>query len=73
MTAKAEALRWQNLYEELKLTSRQLRESQLFSNEQLQQLHSQAEVWSNLPPSLVDLSPFYNTHMSCAAVWSQRG
>uniref|UniRef100_A0A3Q3WGE3 TRAF3 interacting protein 3 n=1 Tax=Mola mola TaxID=94237 RepID=A0A3Q3WGE3_MOLML len=44
MTAKAEALRWQNLYEELKLSSGQLRESQLFCNEQLQQLHSQVEL-----------------------------
>lgn len=44
ITAKAEALRWQSLYEELKLTSGQLRENQLLSNEQLQQLHSQLEL-----------------------------
>ncbi|XP_070766540.1 TRAF3-interacting JNK-activating modulator [Enoplosus armatus] len=44
ITAKAEALRWQSLYEELKLSSGQLRESQHFSNEQLQQLHNQVEL-----------------------------
>lgn len=44
ITSKAEALRWQNLYEELKLNSEQLREKQQLSNEQLQQLHSQVEV-----------------------------
>lgn len=44
ITAKAEALRWQSLFEELKLSSGQLRENQLLSNEQLQQLHSQVEV-----------------------------
>lgn len=43
-TAKAEALRWQSLYEELKLSSVQLRENQYLSNEQLQQLHSQVEL-----------------------------
>ncbi|XP_073326077.1 uncharacterized protein traf3ip3 [Pagrus major] len=43
ITAKEEALRWQSLYEELKLSSGQLRENQLLSNEQLQQLHSQVE------------------------------
>ncbi|KAM3618797.1 uncharacterized protein V6R79_025066 [Siganus canaliculatus] len=40
-TVKAEALRWQSLYEELKLSSGQLRENQLLSSEQLQQLQSQ--------------------------------
>lgn len=45
ITAKAEALKWQSLYEELKLSSGQLRENQHLSNEQLQQLHSQVEVW----------------------------
>lgn len=44
ITAKAEGLRWQSLYEELKLSSGQLRENQHLSNEQLQQLHSQVEV-----------------------------
>ncbi|XP_023283201.1 TRAF3-interacting JNK-activating modulator-like isoform X2 [Seriola lalandi dorsalis] len=44
ITAKAEALRWQSLYEELKLSSGQLRENQHLSNEQLQQLHSQVEL-----------------------------
>ncbi|XP_070823773.1 TRAF3-interacting JNK-activating modulator [Chaetodon trifascialis] len=44
ITAKAEALRWQSLFEELKLNSGQLRENQLLSNEQLQQLHSQVEL-----------------------------
>ena len=44
LTAKAEALRWQCLYEELKLSSGQLRENQHLSNDQLQQLHSQVEV-----------------------------
>lgn len=44
ITAKAEALRWQSLYEELKLSSGHLRESQHLSNEQLQQLHSQVEL-----------------------------
>ncbi|KAM8754316.1 uncharacterized protein traf3ip3 [Acanthopagrus schlegelii] len=42
--AKAEALRWQMLYKELKLSSGQLRENQLLSDEQLQQLHSQVEL-----------------------------
>ncbi|KAE8293365.1 hypothetical protein D5F01_LYC08476 [Larimichthys crocea] len=44
ITAKAEALRWQSLYEELKLSSGQLQQNQLLSNEQLQQLHSQVEL-----------------------------
>uniref|UniRef100_A0A4W6CHL4 TRAF3 interacting protein 3 n=1 Tax=Lates calcarifer TaxID=8187 RepID=A0A4W6CHL4_LATCA len=44
ITAKAEALKWQSLYEELKLSSGQLRENQHLSNEQLQQLHSQVEL-----------------------------
>lgn len=44
ITAKAEAVRWQSLYEELKLCSAQLKENQHLSNEQLQQLHSQVEV-----------------------------
>ncbi|XP_059189167.1 TRAF3-interacting JNK-activating modulator isoform X2 [Centropristis striata] len=44
ITAKAEAMRWQSLYEELKLSSGQLRENQHLSNEQLQQLHSQVEL-----------------------------
>ncbi|XP_042347404.1 TRAF3-interacting JNK-activating modulator isoform X2 [Plectropomus leopardus] len=44
ITTKAEALRWQHLYEELKLNSAQLRENQHFSNDQLQQLHSQVEL-----------------------------
>ncbi|KAF7657889.1 hypothetical protein LDENG_00020840 [Lucifuga dentata] len=43
ITAKAEALRWQSLYEELKLNSRQLKESHNLYKEQLQQLHSQLE------------------------------
>lgn len=44
ITAKAEALKWQSLHEELKLSSGKLRESQHLSNEQLQQLHSQVEL-----------------------------
>ncbi|XP_040915810.1 TRAF3-interacting JNK-activating modulator [Toxotes jaculatrix] len=44
ITAKAEALKWQSLHEELKLSSGQLRENQNLSNEQLQQLHSQVEL-----------------------------
>ncbi|XP_029362524.1 TRAF3-interacting JNK-activating modulator isoform X2 [Echeneis naucrates] len=44
ITAKAEAMKWKNLYEELKLSSGQLREKQHLSNEQLQQLHSQVEL-----------------------------
>ncbi|CAK6951319.1 TRAF3-interacting JNK-activating modulator [Scomber scombrus] len=44
LTAKAEALKWQSLYEDLKLSSAQLREHQYLSNEQLQQLHSQIEL-----------------------------
>uniref|UniRef100_A0A3B4FDE9 TRAF3 interacting protein 3 n=1 Tax=Pundamilia nyererei TaxID=303518 RepID=A0A3B4FDE9_9CICH len=43
ITAKAEALKWQSLHEELKLSSGKLRESHHLSNEQLQQLHSQCE------------------------------
>lgn len=42
--SKAEALRWQGLYEELRLRSGQLREQQQLGKEQLQQLHSQVEV-----------------------------
>lgn len=42
--AEAEALRWQMLYKELKLSSGRLRENQLLSDEQLQQLHSQVEL-----------------------------
>ncbi|XP_028265724.1 TRAF3-interacting JNK-activating modulator isoform X2 [Parambassis ranga] len=44
ITVKAEALHWQSLYEELNLSSGQLRENQHLSNEQLQQLHSQVEL-----------------------------
>ncbi|XP_047427135.1 TRAF3-interacting JNK-activating modulator isoform X2 [Mugil cephalus] len=44
ITSKAEALRWQSLYEELKQSAIQLRENQHLSNEQLQQLHSQVEL-----------------------------
>ncbi|XP_034445415.1 TRAF3-interacting JNK-activating modulator [Hippoglossus hippoglossus] len=44
ITAKAEALKCQSLYEELRLSSGQLRENQHLSNEQLQQLHSQVEL-----------------------------
>ncbi|XP_068608462.1 TRAF3-interacting JNK-activating modulator [Brachionichthys hirsutus] len=40
IAAKEEALRWQNLHEELKLSNGQLKENQLLSNEQL---HSQVE------------------------------
>ncbi|KAM8862381.1 TRAF3-interacting JNK-activating modulator isoform 1-T2 [Spinachia spinachia] len=43
-TAKAEALRWQSLYEELQLSCGKLRENQYLSIEQLQQLHSQVEL-----------------------------
>uniref|UniRef100_UPI0037E7D683 TRAF3-interacting JNK-activating modulator n=1 Tax=Semicossyphus pulcher TaxID=241346 RepID=UPI0037E7D683 len=43
-TTKTEAERWQRLYEELKLTSAQLREKQHLSNTQLQQLNSQVEL-----------------------------
>ncbi|XP_020487854.2 TRAF3-interacting JNK-activating modulator [Labrus bergylta] len=43
--AKAEAMRWQSLYEDLKLSSGQLRENQHLSNDQLQQLHSQLELF----------------------------
>ncbi|XP_068180840.1 TRAF3-interacting JNK-activating modulator [Antennarius striatus] len=42
--AKVEALRWQNRYEELKLSNRQLKENQLLCNEQLQQLRRQVEL-----------------------------
>ncbi|XP_029013275.1 TRAF3-interacting JNK-activating modulator [Betta splendens] len=44
ITSKAEALRWQSLYEELRLGSGRLREQQQLSNEQLQQLHGQVEL-----------------------------
>ncbi|XP_068588909.1 TRAF3-interacting JNK-activating modulator isoform X2 [Cebidichthys violaceus] len=44
VTAKEDALRWQSLCEELKLSSGQLRDNQHLSNEQLQQLHSQVEL-----------------------------
>ena len=43
-TAKTEAVRWQNLYEELKKSSEQLKENQRLSNEQLQQLLGHVEV-----------------------------
>ncbi|XP_034392776.1 TRAF3-interacting JNK-activating modulator isoform X2 [Cyclopterus lumpus] len=45
-TGKAEALRWQSLCKELKLSSEQLRENQHLYNEQIQQLHSQVELSS---------------------------
>ncbi|XP_029912318.1 TRAF3-interacting JNK-activating modulator isoform X2 [Myripristis murdjan] len=44
LTAKAESLRWQSLYEELKLSSSQLKESRDLSDGQLQQLHSQLQL-----------------------------
>ncbi|KAM9343700.1 uncharacterized protein traf3ip3 [Pholidichthys leucotaenia] len=44
IAVKAEALRWQSLYEKLRLSSGRLRESQQLSHEQLQQLHSQVEL-----------------------------
>ncbi|XP_071399672.1 TRAF3-interacting JNK-activating modulator [Centroberyx affinis] len=44
LVMKAEAVRWQSLYEELKLSSSQLKESQDLSHGQLQQLHSQLEL-----------------------------
>ncbi|KAM7412070.1 hypothetical protein PAMA_021844 [Pampus argenteus] len=44
ITTKAEVLRWQSLYEELKLSSAKLKENQHLSNEQLQRLHSQIEM-----------------------------
>ncbi|KAK5863453.1 hypothetical protein PBY51_000482 [Eleginops maclovinus] len=44
ITVKAEALKWQTLYEEQKLNSGQLRENQHLSDEQLQQLHNQMEL-----------------------------
>ncbi|KAM4610012.1 uncharacterized protein traf3ip3 [Polymixia lowei] len=42
--SKAEALRWQGLYEEMKHRSGQLKESQDLSSGQTQQLHSQLEL-----------------------------
>ncbi|KAG7519917.1 hypothetical protein JOB18_018682 [Solea senegalensis] len=45
ISAKAAALKWQSLYEELKLSCDQLRENQRLSNEQLQQLLSQVELF----------------------------
>lgn len=50
--AKAEAVRWQSLYEELRLSAGQLRENQHLKDEQLQQLQSQAEVQSPLLPDV---------------------
>ncbi|XP_072222664.1 uncharacterized protein traf3ip3 [Leuresthes tenuis] len=44
ITAKAEALRWQSLYEELRLSSGKLRENQHLSDDQLQQLLSKVEL-----------------------------
>lgn len=44
ITAKAEAVKWQSLYEELQLSYGKLMENQYLSIEQLQQLHSQVEV-----------------------------
>lgn len=79
ITAKADALRWQSLYEEVRLCSGQLRENQHLSNEQLQQLHSQVEVrivcdrtvvCSEVSMSMVAKNMLY---VSCAAVQSQRG
>ncbi|XP_040049322.2 uncharacterized protein traf3ip3 [Gasterosteus aculeatus] len=43
ITAKAEAVKWQSLYEELQLSYGKLMENQYLSIEQLQQLHSQVE------------------------------
>lgn len=44
ITAKAEAVRWQKDYEDLKRSSEKFRETQRLSNEQLQQLHEHVEV-----------------------------
>lgn len=44
ITAEKEAVRWQNLYEDIKKSSEQFREDQRLSNEQLQQLHEHLEV-----------------------------
>ncbi|CAJ1085367.1 TRAF3-interacting JNK-activating modulator [Xyrichtys novacula] len=43
-TAKTESMRWQSLYEDLKLSFEQDRENQRLNNEQLGQLHSQLEL-----------------------------
>lgn len=45
VTANAEAVRWQKVYEELKRSSEQFREHQRLSN---QQLHEHVEVWNIL-------------------------
>ncbi|KAM9856258.1 TRAF3-interacting JNK-activating modulator [Aulostomus maculatus] len=44
MAAKADELRWQSLYEELKMSSSQLREQQHHRVDQLQQLQSQIKL-----------------------------
>ncbi|XP_029995327.1 TRAF3-interacting JNK-activating modulator [Sphaeramia orbicularis] len=44
ITVQAEALRWQSLYEELKVSSGRLRENQNHKNDKLQQLHDQMEL-----------------------------
>lgn len=50
ITAKAEAVRWQKDYEDLKRSSEKFRETQRLSNEQLQQLHEHVEVRDILRP-----------------------
>lgn len=44
ITANAETVRWQKVYEELKRSFEQLRENQRLSNQQLQQLQEHMEV-----------------------------
>ncbi len=58
ITAQTEALRWQSLYQELKLSSVQLKENQHLSNDQLQQLHSQVEVQYSIVCDHVDGQKF---------------
>ncbi|XP_037335354.2 TRAF3-interacting JNK-activating modulator isoform X1 [Pungitius pungitius] len=45
ITAKAEALRWQSIYEDLQRSCEKLRENQCLTIEQLQQLHSQVQLF----------------------------
>lgn len=50
ITANAETVRWQKVYEELKRSFEQLRENQRLSNQQLQQLQEHMEVRNILWP-----------------------
>lgn len=73
ITARADTLRWQRLYEELKLSSGQIREQQHLSDQQLQQLRSQSEVRYTVAAWMIRSPNICEKCASCAAFQGQRG